>query len=91
MRLLKVAIPPDAMAVVLPVRPEGVDAMVTDALELVTRLPPESWTCTTAVKELPAVVLEGGCVVKVSFVAPPGVLVSPKFTDGAPVAEATTL
>jgi hypothetical protein len=38
-RLLKVATPPTAETVVVPVTPEAVEVIVTEALEVVIRLP----------------------------------------------------
>jgi hypothetical protein len=76
-KLEKVAMPPTAETVVVPVTPEAVEVIVTEAVELVTRLPPASSTLTTAVKAVAAVPLEGGSVVKTSFEAVPAAIVIP--------------
>ena len=46
-RLLKVATPETAFTVSVPVTPAGVELIVTGAVDPVTTLPIESWTCTT--------------------------------------------
>jgi hypothetical protein len=54
----------------------GVDAIVTDALEVVTRLPFASCTCTTTFPMLVFTVpVEGGSVVNTNFVAGPALIV----------------
>ena len=74
-KLEKVAMPLTAETVVVPVTPEAVEVIVTEAVEEVTRLPPASSTCTTAVKAVAAVPLEGGSVVKTSLEAGPELIV----------------
>ncbi len=61
-RLLNVATPFTAAIVVVPPTPEGVEVMVTDAVDVLTRLPLASCTCTaTLARGLPAVPFVG-CV-----------------------------
>ena len=70
-RLEKVAIPPTAATVVVPVTPEAVEVIVTEAPDVVTRFPLVSSTLTVAPKGAPSVALAGGSVVKTSLDAVP--------------------
>ena len=71
--MLNVAIPPDAFTVRVPLTPLGVELIVTEAVEPATRFPPVSWIWTTieGLNCVPAVPLEGGCVVNASLLAGP--------------------
>ena len=73
--MLKVATPPTAFAVVVPPTPDGAELMLTDAVEVVTRLPSVSCTCTATagVSTCPAVLLDG-CTEKASFAAVPAAI-----------------
>jgi hypothetical protein len=73
---VNVATPPLAVTVSVPDTPAGLDAIVTDAFDVVTRLPSVSCTCTTtfpiAVFTVP---VAGGSVVNTNFVAGPALIV----------------
>ncbi len=75
-RLLNVATPFTAATVVVPPTPDGVEVMVTDAVDVLTRLPPASCTCTaTLARGLPAVPFVG-CVEYTSFAATPAAMLN---------------
>ena len=63
--------PATAVTVVVPDTPVAVDVMATEAVEVVTRFPSESCTCTVPPKFAPAVTRLGGGVVKTSLEAVP--------------------
>ena len=69
--MVKVATPLMAATVVVPVTPDAVEVIVTDAVEVEMRLPLASCTCTTAPNGVPAVPVAGGLVENASFAAAP--------------------
>jgi hypothetical protein len=70
--LLNVATPFTAFTVSVPLTPAGVELIVTDAEDPVTRFPLASSTCTTTgLSAVPAVPLDGGPVVNASLLAMP--------------------
>ena len=66
-RFVKVATPFPAATVVVPLTPAAVDAMVTEAVEFVTRFPPASSTRTDKPNAVPAVPVDGGWAANDNF------------------------
>ena len=69
--MLNVATPFVAVTVVVPPTPVGVEVTVIEAVELVTRFPAASCTCTTTALMADPAVPFTGRVVNTSFVAGP--------------------
>ena len=74
-RFENVATPPVAFTVSVPETPVGVELMVMDAVEVVTRLPLASSTCTTTLPMAVPGLPEVGCEVIASLVAGPALIV----------------
>jgi hypothetical protein len=92
-RLLNVATPFTAVTVSVPPTPAGVELIVTDAEDPVTRFPFTSSTCTaTELSAVPAVPADGGPVVNASlFAAPAPMEIEPLVALANPLAAADSV